>query len=281
MNHTIHRTNALRFFVHTEMKFLAWVVDFCMLKTGASTKPKLFVNMLSLYSVLFYLASVFLATSTQAQTANDSIVEVPPKQKISFVQAEQDSAKTLGDKVKFSTSDSAQINAVRAIATDTTLKSKPEKQKRHSPAKAAVFSAVLPGLGQAYNKKYWKIPIVYAGLGGLGFAVYHTASNFNAYRNAYRLQVDENPLTVGQVNGISDASTLKSYRDYYKRYLDISAICTAVWYTLNIVDAAVDAHLFEWNMRDDLSVSWRPVVQPYGGLQQPQAMAGVSIRLGF
>lgn len=281
MSQTFHRFSAIKFFVHAEMKHFARTVDFRMLKTGACNKLKFFVNKPALYNVVFCLVSVFFATSTQAQTANDSIVEVSPKQKISFGQLEQDSAKGLGGKVKFNTPDTTQINAGQAIATDTTQKPKPEKQKRHSPAKAAVFSAVLPGLGQAYNKKYWKIPIVYAGLGGLGFAVYHTASNFNAYRNAYRLQVDENPLTVGQVNGISDASTLKSYRDYYKRYLDISAICTAVWYTLNIVDAAVDAHLFEWNMRDDLSVSWRPVVQPYGGLQQPQAMAGVSIRLGF
>lgn len=235
---------------------------------------------------LFSLRLVFVATHLflwgvlNAQVDKDSAAGIT-KKKIDFGQAEQDTSVKLDSKVKFNLTDSTQSTVSANPPADSIQRTKPEKQKRHSPAKAAVFSAVLPGLGQAYNKKYWKIPIVYAGLGGLGYAVYHTASNFNAYRNAYRLQVDENPLTLGEVKGISDASTLKSYRDYYKRYLDVSAICTAVWYTLNIVDAAVDAHLFEWNMRDDLSVSWRPVVQPYGGLQQPQAMAGVSIWVGF
>lgn len=154
------------------------------------------------------------------------------------------------------------------------------KKKRHSPLKAALFSMALPGLGQGYNKKYWKIPIVYAGLGGLGYAVYYTASNFTTYRNAYRLQIDEDPNTYAAVDGIDDAATLKSYRDYYKRYLDISAICTGVWYALNIVDAAVDAHLFEWNMKDDLNVSWRPVMIN-GNSNYPQAAVGVNISLGF
>ncbi|MCW5907035.1 MAG: hypothetical protein KIS94_04195 [Chitinophagales bacterium] len=159
-------------------------------------------------------------------------------------------------------------------AEDTTAK----KPKRHSPTKAAVFSAVLPGLGQGYNKKYWKIPIVYAGFAGLGYAVYYTATEFKGYRNAYRLQVDKDPATLGEYRGIDDAATLKSYRDYFKRNLDISAICMAVWYTLNIVDATVDAHLFEWNMKDDLNISWNPVfLNPLPGANT--ACLGVGIRV--
>lgn len=150
------------------------------------------------------------------------------------------------------------------------------KNRRHSPTKAALFSAALPGLGQGYNKKYWKIPIVYAGLGGLGYAVYYTASKFTQFRAAYRLQVDEDPNTYGSYGDIDDAPTLKAYRDYYKRYLDIAAICTGIWYVLNIVDAAVDAHLFEWNMKDDINVSWQPslVTPGYAG-----ARAGLGLQL--
>lgn len=169
------------------------------------------------------------------------------------------------------TKKNATIPAEKPI--DTTAKN----MKRHSPTKAAIFSAVLPGLGQGYNKKYWKIPIVYAGFAGLGYAVYYTTTEFKGYRNAYRLQVDENPATLGEYRGIDDAATLKSYRDYFKRNLDISAICMAVWYTLNIVDAAVDAHLFEWNMKDDLNVSWHPVlVNPLPGAYA--ARPGITIR---
>lgn len=173
------------------------------------------------------------------------------------------------------------FDTIKTATSDSTKASTAKKAKRHSPTLAAIFSAALPGLGQGYNKKYWKIPIVYAGFGGLGYAVYYTAHNFTVYRAAYRIQVDGDPDTQASVGGVSDPATLKSYRDYYKRFLDISAICTAVWYTLNIVDAAVDAHLFEWNMKDDLNVSWHPTVITMQAPNYPRAAAGVSIRLGF
>jgi hypothetical protein len=158
-------------------------------------------------------------------------------------------------------------------------KKKAAASKRHSPLKASLFSAALPGLGQGYNKKYWKIPIVYAGFAGLGYAVYYTASNFQGYRNAYRLQVDEDPNTIGSYKGVQDAATLKSYRDYFKRNLDISAICMSVWYVLNIVDAAVDAHLFEWNMSDDLSMRVEPILFP--SFSSNYAQAGVKFGFHF
>ena len=139
---------------------------------------------------------------------------------------------------------------------------KTEKQYKHSPLKAGLFSAILPGLGQAYNKKYWKIPIVYAGLGGLGYALYITSTNFKGFRAAYRQQVATIPNPYASYLGVSDASTLKVYRDYYKKYLDISAIGMGAWYALSIIDAVVDAHLMDWNMKDDLSVSWHPLIGP-------------------
>jgi len=73
---------------------------------------------------------------------------------------------------------------------------------------------------------------------------------------------------------------LKDYRDYYKKYYDISAICTGVWWLITIVDAAVDAHLMEWNMRDDLSVSWHPVITPATTGSTTTAM-GVGLTFGF
>lgn len=153
------------------------------------------------------------------------------------------------------------------------------KVKRHSPLYATLFSLAVPGLGQAYNRKYWKIPIVYAGLGGLGYALYYTTSNFYGYRNAYRLQVDEDPNTYGEYKGVNNSAELKSYRDYYKRYVDLTAILTGVWYALNLVDAAVDAHLFDWNMKDDIHLSWRPVVLP--SQNQASVAPGVHINLSF
>lgn len=149
-------------------------------------------------------------------------------------------------------------NIANYSTDDSSLAGK--KLRRHSPLYGALFSMALPGLGQAYNKKYWKIPIVYAGLGGLGYACYYTATNFVGYRNAYRAQVATVPDENASYRGVSDVATLRSYRDYFKKNLDISAICTGVWYILNIVDATVDAHLFEWNMKDDIHLSWQPVM---------------------
>ncbi|HLP21605.1 MAG TPA: DUF5683 domain-containing protein [Chitinophagales bacterium] len=160
---------------------------------------------------------------------------------------------------------------------DSSLAAK--KWRRHSPLYAALFSAALPGLGQAYNKKYWKIPIVYAGLGGLGYALYYTASNFTGYRNAYRAQVATVPDPFASYKGVDDQLTLKSYRDYFKRSLDVTAICTGVFYLLNIVDAAVDAHLFDWNMKDDIHLSWQPTVQT--GYYHAAAAPGVRLNLNF
>lgn len=176
--------------------------------------------------------------------------------------------------------DTIRVDTARVERTDTIVRSAKIKERKHSPTLAAIFSAVLPGLGQGYNKKYWKIPIVYAGLGGLGFAVGYTATQWKGFRNAYRLEVDENPNTLGSYKGVDDEATLKSYRDFHKRNLDITAICLGVWYLLNVVDAAVDAHMFNWNMKDDIHLSWQPTML-YGGQYGNTATAGLSIRLGF
>ncbi|MDB5282403.1 MAG: hypothetical protein JWO06_1478, partial [Bacteroidota bacterium] len=100
---------------------------------------------------------------------------------------------------------------------DTALAAK--KLRRHSPLKAALFSAVLPGLGQAYNRRYWKIPIIYAGFGGLGYAIYFTSSNFKGFRDAYRYNLAyPNANYAASFGGASDIQSLKDYRDYYKKY---------------------------------------------------------------
>ncbi|MFN8278142.1 MAG: DUF5683 domain-containing protein [Chitinophagales bacterium] len=161
------------------------------------------------------------------------------------------------------------LAVVDTAAKDSTQTIPPRKLKRHSAGRAAWMSAVLPGLGQAYNRKYWKIPIVYGGFAGLGYAVYYTASNFTAARNAYRDAVDGNPATQRTYRGISSSAELKAYRDYYNRYLNIASIFTAVWYALNIVDAAVDGHLFHYNMNDKLSMELQP--------QAPAAVANTNV----
>ncbi|WP_430412486.1 DUF5683 domain-containing protein [Kordia sp.] len=120
-----------------------------------------------------------------------------------------------------------------------------------SPSKAAFYSAILPGLGQAYNKKYWKIPIVYA---ALGTGVYFYISNnkqYNRYRTAYKQRLagmkDEFSIVVPDADALIDA------QEFYQRNRDLSLLLTVVAYVLNIVDANVDAHLLQFNVSDDLS----------------------------
>jgi len=134
-------------------------------------------------------------------------------------------------------------------------------KKRHSPAKAALYSGVLPGLGQAYNKKYWKIPIVYAGFAGLGYWIGVNVKNYRIYKDAYTIRMDGDSLTVDRFVNEYSSSDIKTLKDYYRKNLDLSIILTAVWYSLNIVDAAVDAHLFEFDVSDNLSMRVKPVIQ--------------------
>ncbi len=121
-----------------------------------------------------------------------------------------------------------------------------------SPSKAAFYSAILPGLGQAYNKKYWKIPIVYAAL-GTGIYFYIDNNNkYNRYRRAYKQRLagfkDEFSSIVTDTNALIDA------QEFYQRNRDLSLLLTVVAYVLNIVDANVDAHLLQFNVSDDLSL---------------------------
>ncbi len=120
-----------------------------------------------------------------------------------------------------------------------------------APARAAFYSAVLPGLGQAYNKKYWKIPIVYAGL-GIGIYFYINNNNeYNRYRDAYKRRLagfeDDEFFGTVSTDGLQDAQKT------YGRNREISLLVTIAIYALNIVDANVDAHLLQYNVDDNLS----------------------------
>lgn len=124
-----------------------------------------------------------------------------------------------------------------------------------APAKAAFYSAILPGLGQAYNKKYWKIPVVYAVIGTGVYAYIWNNKKYHTYRDAYKQRLagkeDEFPF-------LDDARLIQGQKVYQKNR-DLSAIITAALYILNIVEANVDAHLIQFNVNDDLTV--RPNIQ--------------------
>ena len=123
-----------------------------------------------------------------------------------------------------------------------------------APSKAAFFSAILPGLGQAYNKKYWKIPIVY---GALGISMYNyldQSKKYNGFREEYKKRIDGTSLLENDTfyGDFSDDSLLRAQR-FHQRNRDMSLLFTSIIYILNIVEANVDAHLMEFNVNDNLS----------------------------
>jgi hypothetical protein len=153
-------------------------------------------------------------------------------------------------------------------------------EKKHSPRKATIMSTLLPGLGQAYNKKYWKIPIIYA---GFGVMTYFIASNTNEYINYKCAYIEKiNGDTAGNYSTLVNkysAENLLAAREYYRRNTEISILFTALWYVLNIVDAAVDAHLYTYNINKDLSLRIEPVIMP--PVYQRNYATGLKLSLNF
>lgn len=126
-----------------------------------------------------------------------------------------------------------------------------------SPSKAAFYSAILPGLGQAYNKKYWKIPIVY---GAMGLSLYYYIWNnnkYHEYRDAYKDLLANKELT-GELAGLDGDRLIRAQR-FHQRNRDLSLLITFGLYILNIVEANVDAHLMQFNVNENLSL--RPQLQ--------------------
>lgn len=169
--------------------------------------------------------------------------------------------------------------------------SKPESKKVHSPKRAAIYSAVLPGLGQAYNKKYWKIPLVYAGFGAIGYFIGWNNSNYNTYKFAYRDLTDTIPGTNSYLNieaskyyNLNDPTEFGNFKsglykqqEYYRRNRDLLIISIVGFYGINIIDASVDAHLFDFDISEDLSMNWQPTIQPY----RKELVYGLNFTLNF
>lgn len=133
--------------------------------------------------------------------------------------------------------------------TDSTKKAKGKFLP--DPRKASLYSLAFPGLGQAYNRRYWKIPILAAGFGTLVYFIRFNNQNYKVFRDAANLRSKggEDPF----INIYPDISQLRVQREFYRRNRDLLVILTAGLYALNIVDAAVDAHLSGFNITDDLS----------------------------
>jgi hypothetical protein len=153
------------------------------------------------------------------------------------------------------------------------------QELEHSPKKAAYMSLALPGLGQAYNKKYWKIPIVYAALGTVGYLWYDNNQQYQDYRQAYINYQDNDSLNDNMFPGY-DLEDLREFKNYHWRYRDLNAfIFVGIW-ALNILDAVVDAHLYTFDVGEDLSMRIQPAMTaPMAFGRKPSY--GLSLTLTF
>jgi hypothetical protein len=184
-------------------------------------------------------------------------------------------------------------------AQDTLSVKKPLKHRfKAEPLRASMLAIAFPGLGQIYNRKYWKIPFVYAGFGALVYSVGFNSKNYNMYMKAYQDFTDAIPETKSYQNLIKaepssydpvlfpdsyNASSASYYKDgmlrmvdYYKRYRDLSYIGIAGWYLISILDANVDASLFNYDVGPDLEIAVFPSMMPL-----PGGFTGAGINVGL
>ncbi len=147
----------------------------------------------------------------------------------------------------------------------------------HNPTKAMWMSAALPGLGQYYNRKFWKIPIVYAGFSGLAFAVITSKQKYISYRDAYsiRLSLADGETTDNVLVNSLPESTLLSGREYYQSNLERSYILIGAFYLLQIIDATIDAHFYDYDINDNLSIGIDPII--YQDRNQIYAAPGLKL----
>lgn len=130
----------------------------------------------------------------------------------------------------------------------------------HSPQKATMYSAVLPGLGQIYNRKYWKVPIVYAGFATLAYFIDLNNEQYLRFKTAYLYRIDGDETTIDEFEGKYSEQALQSGKDTYRRWRDLNIIAVFGLYAFQIIDATVDAYLFDYDIGDELSLRVTPTV---------------------
>lgn len=140
--------------------------------------------------------------------------------------------------------------------SDTTILKKPFQP---NPKKAGMYSSILPGMGQLYNRQYWKLPIVYAAFGTAGFFIKYNYDKYIEFRSAYITRLDA--TTANDALPLYSADDIKRQQDLYRKDLDIIVLVTAVAYAAQILDAVASAHLKNFDITPDISMNVEPVLQ--------------------
>lgn len=151
------------------------------------------------------------------------------------------------------------------------------------PSRAALYSAIIPGAGQFYNKSYWKIPIIYAGGITIGYFFNKWHKLYLSFRSSYEIRISQKPLALPdkyaqRFPAPQYNANLVRARDEYRRYRDYNIIFAILLYGLNVSEAYVDAHLKGFDISDELSLRFEPAVITGPGFGYTP---GVAVRLNF
>lgn len=146
---------------------------------------------------------------------------------------------------------------LRSASADSSLL---DTAENHSVSKATWLSIALPGAGQFYNKAYWKMPIVYAGIGTCVYFAIDNHTRYRRYLDAFFLRIDSTDTTPDRYLGIYSERELVELQNIYRDWRDLSIIIGSLVWVLNVIDAHVDAHLYYYNVNDDLALKVEPNV---------------------
>ena len=173
-------------------------------------------------------------------------------------------------------------NAPKLVLADTTEKNV-KKLANKQAHRAAVMSAILPGLGQAYNKKYWKIPIVYAALAAGSYLLYYENSQYQQYHRELLYRYNHNQVHSDSSLTTYTTDKLNTEKLVYQKYRDFSIVGVVIIYALNIIDASVDGHFKTFDVSDNLSMTIKPKTFFCAqNIQNPLGVgAGLSLSFNF
>ncbi|WMJ74762.1 DUF5683 domain-containing protein [Cytophagaceae bacterium ABcell3] len=151
-----------------------------------------------------------------------------------------------------------------------------EEDVNRIPRQRALMSAILPGLGQTFNRKYWKLPILYGAGVAMGYLISYNHSELRVHQ-ALLDQVRDDPAAIDEIDRYNTEDAIRVQRDFYRRDRDMFIVVSGLVYALNIIDAYVDAHMKTFDLSDDLSMNVRPALLNNNSYFCP----GLSINLNF
>jgi len=234
------------------------------------------------YKFFIIIALIFISKYINAQAIAPADSLLPASESVMILPTITDSVIMLKDSAFLSMKNVKQqsVDTLRFMGADAN--------------KVVWFGAIVPGMGQILNRKYWKLPIVYGGFLVCAYAITWNGTQYNSYKNAYRDIIDNNPdtnsfldllpkgRTVDDYGGQAAFSQrLKSIQDSYRRYRDLSILISALYYGLTVLDAYVDAQLFNFDISPDLSMKVNPAVINIAQIQSPKNNNAFGIQLSL